>query len=237
MRILEKNLHLLHRWTRGYFAAKKYFQGPFVRQIDATLFDTTRKQTSFLYIFITTKNVLFFTTDFQTDENVLLEIELTDRFDVVHNAEQYLTEALNRQPGGERSLNISTTKPIDAIKMNDELLLFISIRADLKYGKTLVLNLKTLFFTGGNYNEQIAYLINWLRVPHMNPTADPTKLPGLKPSLSYLNIYGAVVSAILSQVLILGIIWFDAPNRFIAIIFEAMVIYSLFIWQKNLGRK
>jgi len=234
MRILEKNLPFLHTWTHGYFAAKKYFKGRFIREIDCTLFDIREEISSYLHVYVTTGNILFYLTDFQQDENVLIEIESTDKIEILHNGNDFLKTALNNQSGAEQTLSAVTTRPIDVIKIDDRYIIFTEIQPEQTGGPTYKLSFKKIFIVEESHNEKVANFAQLLKQPRMPFSPNTTyHLPGLKPAVAYLNIYGAIVAFILIQSLVVGIIAFDPNNRVVAIIAEILIIYSMISWLKK----
>jgi hypothetical protein len=221
MKILERNVSYYHNWVHGYFLAKKYFRGAFIRKIEGTLFDIKTKRGTYAYIYVTTKNALIFAIDYMDSDTILLELEPTDNIELPSDGNKYLTTAMNSVPGMETTMSAETTTPIHALLIDDQHLFFAGIVPDIKYGELVKLNLKTVYLTEKNYNDKIAALAEALHSPDK---AIGKNLPGLSPQWVMVNLYAVIVITMLIPLFFIYMIITDPRNRLFYII-PALVIF------------
>lgn len=228
MKILEQNLSFFQDWTHGYFTAKHYFKGEFKREMYVTFFDTKNKVGSYAYIFVTTKNILFFVNNLNNEKNVLFELEPSDRIEIIEQGNEYLKTVLNSVPHAETSMSIQTSLPINLLKLNESFVILMNIQPDMKYGSMVDMNFKTIYLIEKEYNENLSHFMQLTREILNNTSPDFSKsLPGISTTLSFVNIYGVIIGAILFVLTIVAAIIYDPANRLFVLFFAAIVLFIL----------
>jgi hypothetical protein len=229
-----KKQHL--RWldcsAQGYYVAKSFFRGKFLREVFLTVYDKKLQKSTWGYLFICEHNVLLAMMDDLTDPSGIYELEKSDGIASVGESTGDLTKILNAT-GEEFSFSIKTNHPISYIRLTDNYLLLCNIQAEANSG-TFKGSFKEVFLVKPDYIERVQNLITLISsIIENKPVNVPEKLLGISSTVSLLNIVAVRIITLVivpvSLIALLVILIASSNKMWVGVLFMIIVgIYYYF---------
>lgn len=187
MKILSHSHAFYQTYFQGFFVARQYFDGPFLREVFLTCYDIPSKRGCYGYMYVCKNVVLLYLTEYQSYKNVVLQIEPTDKLQAIQSTDTDFQSMMNRTTGVEKSISISTTNPIYYIYINTALVLIPNIQASINRRGTIWA--KTLYITPKNSQERTEnFLLLVDTILHKKPFNQKFPTLGISARLAIINI-------------------------------------------------
>ncbi len=207
MQLLLSTSSRFHRYTHGFWLARRFFKGELQREVFVTIHDTKLKVSTYGYLFLTQKAAFLFVSSGISLTSGVYKLEPTDTFELLSETSDKDLATLLQGTGFEKSLRFSVSNPIALIGINNrEYLLLTDIQPDVNIGSK-VLNLKTHYFTDKEYVLKVQNLITWLQETSRRLTTDSSlmPLPGIGYKLALFNIYAVSIGSVLTLSVFAGL--------------------------------
>lgn len=207
MQLLISTSSLFHRYTHGYWLAKRFFESELQREVFVTIHDSKRKVSTYGYLFLTQQEAFLFVSSGISLTSGVYNIEPTDTFELLRETSDKDLATQLQGTGFEKSLRFSVSNPIALIGINNrKYLLLTDIQPDLNIASR-VFNLKTHYFTSKDFVLKVQNLITLLEgLTQRSIMVTPfTPLPGIERKLALINIYAVSLGSVLTLSVFAGL--------------------------------